>query len=1085
MSARMVSKMTAISWENEETISIYPDFVEGVKQPMISLNGKWYYTNTPPEEPWRQDTAFTDFELVDVPGEITKQNFEIESDKESYYKKVFCVPEDYAGKRIYLRFESVYNLARIWINGEYVRSHKSCNTSFDCDITEYVKPGEEAILTLGVTDCSDDISIFSAYGGHLMAGILRDVFLFSRPSKGVTYIHVNAEATQPTYTSGRLSLRVKANSLLKLNIELFDSDDKIVPMSGDVVSVSHTDKEEEFFIDVPKIKAWDSEHPNCYILKVHSLVDDTVTEVFSYQIGFRHITYGGREKTDKREIYVNGFPIKLHGTCLHDTYFKTGRAMDKEELHRQILLLVENNINFIRTSHYPPSKAFLDECDKAGIYVECETGVCFNHEKPDQEVRKDYQHRFISMLELSRNHPSVLIWSLGNESDWNDGVADTYDIVKKEDPTRPVIFSWPLSKEDKSRPLDIFSIHYLHFSDGLYYTDEHTYKDLPTLHDEFAHVPAYDIQDLRRDPNLHNFWGRSIKRYWEEMHTTPGMLGGSIWEGKDNVILLPHEKYYRRKRGFKAYSDTFEGSTWGCILDYTGRLKPEAWLVKEAYSPIRIETRREEARGGKITVPVCNWFNSTDLSEVTVKISTDNKTWEQKLPQAGPNQKCILEIPVTAGDKMVDLKFYDARRVFVDEHKVFICEHKEIATEIIEQLAVVNECGLLKVRGETFEYVFNTTDGLLIGAYRNGKKVLEKGPFIHTIGFDPGRLISGTIKHVNAQKEVVVEASYKYEYCSLDTTMLISGNGKMDLNYVIKDPVDDGRQMDEIGLKFRVPNSGYAVDFEREGIWSAYPEDHVGRNSGTAFRERPDFRRNPENYRQKMDWDWKDDMYDYSIFNASDPRNGLSTRDFRAMKENITHYSVKYLGQEETFSVIGDGTQSARMDYSTGPDPLIHVSDARIHYSGKWDRTALTGYSGVEYSSTEKGSCASLKFKGTGIRIWGSTGKDLGNASIWIDKKKIGEVCEGSELFSECPTSLIYNLDGLKFGDHEIEIVQASSGIRFAFSAVEILCDKKLPLVEHIIIDNAWNFPNLSWGNYVNDPVYLKDYASGSVHVKV
>ena len=107
MSARMVSKMTAISWENEETISIYPDFVEGVKQPMISLNGKWYYTNTPPEEPWRQDTVFADFELVDVPGEITKQNFEIESDKESYYKKVFCVPEDYVkkyanGKKVYL-----------------------------------------------------------------------------------------------------------------------------------------------------------------------------------------------------------------------------------------------------------------------------------------------------------------------------------------------------------------------------------------------------------------------------------------------------------------------------------------------------------------------------------------------------------------------------------------------------------------------------------------------------------------------------------------------------------------------------------------------------------------------------------------------------------------------------------------------------------------------------------------------------------------------------------------------------------------------------------------------------------------------
>jgi hypothetical protein len=367
---------------------------------------------------------------------------------------------------------------------------------------------------------------------------------------------------------------------------------------------------------------------------------------------------------------VNDRQVKLRGACRHDIHPLLGRVSTPDYELKDVLLAKEANINFIRTSHYPPTARFLDLCDEYGLYVEAETAVCFvgSHRTAEyypgaSESAPDFTDRYLSqlreMVENHRNHPSVIIWSIGNENAFGLNFKSSYDWVKADDPTRPVIFSYPGLVPEDVKATDILSMHYPGVDGSLEQygkvTEAFGYPGMPVIFDEWAHVACYNGFTVKEDPNVRDFWGMI-----DETFMLPAELPGfNDWWGKIDSKVLPGE-YAGRTVGY---------GEWG-IADTWRRKKPEFWNTKKAYSPVRVlKTSYESFQPGQaLEVPVYNRFDHTDLNELRIEWSYKGVRSTLTPPDVAPHAKGSLHVPISAwdADEPVLIDFFDSRGLLVD-----------------------------------------------------------------------------------------------------------------------------------------------------------------------------------------------------------------------------------------------------------------------------------------------------------------------------------------------------------------------------------------------------------------------------------
>jgi hypothetical protein len=282
-------------------------------------------------------------------------------------------------------------------------------------------------------------------------------------------------------------------------------------------------------------------------------------------------------------------------------------------------------------------RSFLDCCDRYGLYVEEESAVCFVDQafgsriaaQDDPRYTAQFMNQFAEMIERDRDHPSVIIWSLGNESQWGVNFAKEYSYVKLEDTTRPVIFSFPDSVPNGVKAYDIFSKHYPKFD------SDFSSVSLPRLNDEFGHIPCYNQETQRRDPGVRNYWGKSIKEFWQRMSVASGCLGGSIWASIDEVFMLPGSCV--------GYGE------WG-IIDGWRREKPEHWLTKKAYSPTQVPDSYVEnpGSGSPLRIPIKNQFNHTNPNEIRIEWSVGSDHGEIRNLNVAPRATGWLVFPTRA-----------------------------------------------------------------------------------------------------------------------------------------------------------------------------------------------------------------------------------------------------------------------------------------------------------------------------------------------------------------------------------------------------------------------------------------------------
>lgn len=1113
--------------------------IPGVSEHKISLNettgdGTWKFLFDIPDytepngvpAPFEKEQEFNfdawsdrNWENIKVPGEALMQGFDILTNNEYYYQREITIPEDFAENRIMVRFDGVYSNARVWIDGEYIRTHTGGFTTWDCDITEYASPGQTVTMTVGVADIYSDTkgiwnpkgemlnnpSNATEYAHHNIGGILRDVSLIALPSDYIARTYVKTEFDE-NFVNADLEVTAQLGMVSRkaqLLVELLDG--------GNVVKAGEMEFEQaeggmskalKLTLPVEQPKQWDAEHPNLYTLRTTLYINDKRVQVNEEKIGFREIHYGGREGTDGNKVYVNGNEVKLRGTCRHDVSDDLGRSMTRDEMYAEAAAYKNANINFIRTSHYPASEALLDACDEMGIYVEQETAVCFQgygtFGSNVYSKYEDYLPQFTEMIERDQNRASILIWSLGNESNYsnvaNQSGGNAFQTEKEYlsdvDTTRPCIFSWP----DTGEPWDLADIYSKHYADIQGNVGS---GSKPILHDEYAHISCYNIDELQRDVNVRNFWGESVLKAWENIFTSDGALGGALWGGIDDVFYIPEGTTER----WQSHSDGPAAGygEWGSVLDAYLREKPEAYLTKKAYSPVRVDEVSCSVTDGTLNIPVKNWFDHTDMNELELEYTVDGETQRIQIAESIlPHGEGVVTAPgISSNARVVNLKFYTADGIMVDEYNVELAKVKYSFTPAsahAPELQVTEKD--ITVKGEGFSLIFGKSVGMITEGTLDETqgKILTGGPFLHVTGAELGAWIPDGKHGISAEtvgSHVEVTMKGRYENGpDVVFNMQISGNGIINTTYTLTSVPPVGWGLQEVGISYGISSDMNSVSWFRDGLYSAYPEDHIGRNQGVALKERQS-EGIQDQYGAEPSWPWKDDMSNYFVYAENDPNSSLATNDFRTMRENVYHYNVNY-GVGENVPHISvesvDRSAAARVNLAYERN-YIDDRDSSILYSAGWDTYESSfDYGGTETYSTDVGESCEFTFEGTGVRYIGSRQKNTGKVEIYIDGEFKTEVDTYSDLGNELKQSVIYSINGLENGSHTIRLVTSGGNADcIVVDAFEVLNqeDSRSAVNAELIINNQWYYPNLAWGNYTGHAGSLYSGSTGKAIVRL
>jgi len=874
-----------------------PFSVSGVQQPVVNLAGEWVVSSDPPAEFWKSALDVSSWKTIAIPNEFATQGIEVIPNREYPCRRTIRIPADFAGKRIFLRFDGVYSYARVWINGAYIREHFGGFTAWNCDITDHVRPGEDADIVVGVTDRSDDISQASYYAKHSIGGILRDVCLFAVPSAHLRSLAATATLDEE-FKDGRIRLAAQfseGNSAPgELQLKVTDDSGHRLTLKPDTIPFAARAGLVTADMVVPVPKKWDAEHPNTYTLELSVVDGKSAVETIRRRIGFRTVERVGNE------LRVNGRPVRLRGVCRHSIHPIYGRTVPAEFDELDAKLLRAGNINFVRTSHYPPTAQFLDACDRHGIYVEEETPVCWsnveNGPSSDPAFTSRFLGQFEEMIARDRDHASVLFWSLGNESQWGSNIALEHRFAAKSDPSRPTIFSYP-DTAPLPLPVDIYSKHYANVDSDL------SSSTNPALNDEFGHISCYNLPTLRRDPGVRAYWGHSIQKFGDKFISSEGCLGGSIWAGIDEIFLLPD--------GPVGYGP------WG-VIDGWRREKPEYWLAKKAYSPIRIEDRpiAVPEAGSGLSIPIKNAFDHTDLNEIEIRWSRNSATAQQVRVDLAPHASGCLQIPAQdwkAGDTLYLAFMVDGRMLDQFNIPIGVLSAKpSIATPRAGSLKLDRGFERVTITGPRFSIVFDPATGLIAEACFDGQLAIAGGPYLD---LGTGPLVKDWLlrKFESAEdgervriytsgecKKIAGNASIPVEF-----EISIDGAGLMATTY----RVDGGMQGDpQLGVAFILPSNVERLAWNSRTLWSVYPNDHIGRPKGIALKQ-PNHK--PLSYQAKPEWPWSEDVNDFFLWGKDGHGPGASN-DFRSLKENIWYAACILSGGNIRIRAEGGGRIAAR-----------------------------------------------------------------------------------------------------------------------------------------------------------------------------
>ena len=441
----------------------------------------------------------------------------VERNHAGQYRRTFSLDDSWNGKDIFLHIGSATSNVRVWVNGKHVGYSEDSKLEARFDITEYVRPGENLIALEIFRWC--DGTYLEDQDFFRFTGLARDTYISSREKKRIEDINVVASA------SGKADVKVEVTKgVTAVDVEILDPSGKSVVSKRLAVNPKSVSERKlpvvGAVLEVPSPKLWSAETPWLYTLKVSSNDKKGRTEATSIEIGFRDV------KIEGGQLLVNGKPVLIKGANRHEINPYKGYVVSEEDMINDILIMKQLNINAVRTCHYPNDPLWYSLCDRYGLYVVDEANI-ESHGMGYKELTlaKDpaYEHahlvRNARMLKRDFNHPSIIVWSLGNEAGNGPNFVKAYQMLKSMDPSRPVQYERAKTEDNT----DIFCPMYYTYAQSEKYLAGNPSK--PLIQCEYAHAMGNSMGGL--------------KEYWDMIRKSPSYQGGFIWDFVDQAQRWP------------------------------------------------------------------------------------------------------------------------------------------------------------------------------------------------------------------------------------------------------------------------------------------------------------------------------------------------------------------------------------------------------------------------------------------------------------------------------------------------------------------------------------------------------------------
>ncbi|MCK5776356.1 MAG: glycoside hydrolase family 2 [Bacteroidales bacterium] len=916
----------------------------------ISLNGTWKFSENYTKNLGKLHDETLNWADITVPGEWTMQGFTVKNGEKGTYYRTFNVPIEWADKEIFIRCDAIFSEAEFMINGETVGKTNMPMVAFDFPISHALNYWKENRITISIQSetLSDTLMSAQQYAAHQMGGILRKIYIYALPKTYLSDIAITTTFADENYQDAYLSIASSVRSSSKkidadINLELRDNNDSIVLSSQENIVFKTNEVflfNKHIFIKSPH--KWTAETPYLYQLNI-TIKSDEGEQVIKKKVGFRSLKVVGNQ------FFVNGKTIKLKGVNRHEVHPLLGRSLNTKLWKQDAEIFKQANVNYIRTSHYPPSEEFISFCDSIGLYVELENPLCWighganAHWQANDKANPEFYPYIKAIskanIQFFRNHPSIIIWSMANESVWTNNWSKLANDYAKMDPSRPATFhdqAYGGFNNHGSTKMPIANMHY----PGPNGPEFANSFPRPLLYGEYAHLNTYNRGEIVADPGVRDAWGRGFKKMWDKMYYSRGCLGGAIWSGIDDVFHLPNGQVV-------GYGE------WGPI-DGWRRKKPEYFHMKKTYSPIVIYQKAIPClkENESIILQVENRFDFLNLNQCEFKWVINETSGTVRTKDIPPHQFGYIEIypqDVELDGSILKLSIISPQGIEIDAYAIEIGEIKRDDFPFIKleksALKINRTTDKIIISGDDFEWVFDTISASITKARINDKEFILKGANLMVIALKtdecspqhklalPAHNKVYTFKKIESikfeEKQDTITIYTQINYLDFKGSINYSflSDGELIVDYEMESKIKiNPRQW---GLVFDIDAQMSHLQWDRKGLWSWYPENHIGRTKGKsqAFpkQEKPDLSKAPQN-------DWFNDF------------NDLGSNDFRSTKENIYWASLsneKGIG----ITVLSDSNQAFRAfinadgnisflvaSYSTGGGDLFfsgHYDDER------------------------------------------------------------------------------------------------------------------------------------------------------------
>ena len=646
----------------------------------LSLEGKWRFNwvkdhDKAPKDFWKvgyDDSKWVDFpvpglfelngygdriyknvgyawctQFANKPGFVEEKNNYTGS-----YRKELNIPADWKGQSVYLHVGSATSNLQVWVNGKFVGYSEDSKVEAEFDLTKYLVPGKQNLIAMQVMRWCD-----GSYGEDQdfwrFTGIAREVYLYSRPKVHIQDLAILQDLTN-NYKDGHLtvSATMAGTKASKLSYSLKDANGREVAKAEGMSNQKTT-------IDLPNAKTWSAEVPYLYTLDITLADGKGVSEAISKKVGFRSV------EIKNAQVLVNGKPILIKGADRHELDPDGGYIVSVDRMIQDIRIMKQLNMNAVRTCHYPDDPRWYDLCDQYGIYVCAEAnfeshGMGYGEARLAQDplYKKTIVERNVNNFQVQKNHPSIIFWSLGNESGYGDNFEAAYDEVKRLETElggkRPV--QYEQAYQDMNKKSDLYCPMYADYNNCENYCKSD--KPRPLIQCEYAHA-------------MGNSMG-GMKEYWDLTRKYDKYQGGFIWDFVDQGIRGTSKVTGKQIWMYGGDEGRYPASdhNFNCngVIAPDRSLNPHAYEVQYCYQDIWV--KNVDLKKGTAEIYNENFFKSLDNVQFRLSLVVDGQDFEgltQDVPHIGPQQTYKLDLGGQAAQFLQQLKEqYKGKEILVN-----------------------------------------------------------------------------------------------------------------------------------------------------------------------------------------------------------------------------------------------------------------------------------------------------------------------------------------------------------------------------------------------------------------------------------